>query len=204
MKKIRFLVTILWFVFISGCSFQQPDNSYTTIQPYELSKKESVILQSLPFTQEQVSFYEVTVPNKQDEIRTVIEHYQHGERVQDIVALSSSNFEDKKIKLSVGQQIFQHENTTRETWRWFISIDGHFMTTSEDSPPHVTGSAYKKLHSTKKIKYNEKAFLAAWVKTNNNKISVISLEDKEILQRLIQENEHVYLYSIEIQNRDAP
>lgn len=65
------------------------------------------------------------------------------------------------------------------------------------------GLHLKKLAALKKIKYNKKTVLAAWIKTNKNHISALSIEDEGSRQRLIQENEHVYLFIIEIKRGDA-
>ncbi|EOP51605.1 hypothetical protein IIW_02360 [Bacillus cereus VD136] len=201
MKKTLLLSIILLITSLSSCGVQQNVNSYTTVKPYNLSKKETALLQLLPLQQGHVSFYEVTIPHKQAEIFTNIEYYQNGEKVKDMGEFSSSDFKDKKIRLSVGQQTFQHANN--ETWQWFMGIDGGSMTTSENSLPDINGSTFEEINSSQKIKYNKKTVLAAWVKTNTNHISALSIENEESRQRLIQENEHVYLFSIEIRRGDT-
>ncbi|MEY8350573.1 hypothetical protein AALF16_20160 [Bacillus cereus] len=199
MKKVLILSIILLITFLSSCVVQQNKNSYTTVKPYKLSEKETTLLQLLPL--QHVSFYEVTIPHEQAELFTTIEYYQNGEKIKDIAELSSSDFKDKKIKLAVGQQIFQHTNN--ETWQWFIGIDGSSMAASEDGLPNINGSAFEEISNPQNIKYNKRTVLAAWIKTNKNHISALSIEDKESRQRLLRENEHVYLVSIEIKRGDA-
>ncbi|MEN1934170.1 hypothetical protein AAIE21_00865 [Paenibacillus sp. 102] len=201
MKKVLLLSIILSITFLSSCGVQQKIDSSTTVKPYQLSEKETALLQLLPLQQEHVSFYEVTIPHEQAEIFTTIEYYQNGEKIKDIARLSSSDFKDEKIKLAVGQQIFQHTNN--ETWQWFIGIDGGSMTASEDGLPNINGSAFEEISNTQNIKYNKRTVLAAWIKTNKNHISALSIEDEESRQRLLRENEHVYLVSIEIKRGDA-
>ncbi|EEL49866.1 hypothetical protein [Bacillus cereus] len=77
------------------------------------------------------------------------------------------------------------------------------MTTSEDGLPNINSSAFEKISNPQNIKYNKKTVLAAWIKTNKNHISALSIEDEESRQRLLRENEHVYLVSIEIKRGDA-
>ncbi|PEF75282.1 hypothetical protein CON94_10710 [Bacillus pseudomycoides] len=201
MKKTLLLSIILLSTSLSSCGVQQNINSYTTVKPYNLSEKETALLHLLPLQQGHVSFYEVTIPHKQAEIFTNIEYYQNGEKVKDMGGFSSSDFKDKKIRLAVGQQMFQHTNN--ETWQWFMGIDDSSMTVSENSLPNINGSAFEEISSSKKIEYNKRTVLAAWIKTNKNHISSLSIEDESSRQRLIQENEHVYLFIIEIKRGDA-
>ncbi|WP_410983315.1 hypothetical protein [Bacillus cereus] len=201
MRKLLLLSIILLIAFLSSCIVQLNTDSYTIVKPYKLLEKETALLQLLPLQQEHVSFYEVTIPHKQAEIFTTIEYYQNGEKIKDIARLSSSDFIDKKIKLAVGQQIFQHTNN--ETWQWFIGIDGSSMTASEDGLPNISGSAFKEISNPQNIEYNKRTVLAAWIKTNKNHISALSIEDEESRQRLLRENEHVYLVSIEIKRGDT-
>jgi len=59
-------------------------------------------------------------------------------------------------------------------------------------------SAFKEISSPIKIKYNTRTVLTAWIKTNKNHIFSLSMDDESSRQQLILENEHVYLFSIEI------
>ncbi|WP_459500078.1 hypothetical protein [Bacillus sp. C1] len=201
MKKTLFLSTILLLIFLNSCNFHQNEKTYPIVKPYRLSEQESTILQLLPLQQGHVSFYEITIPHKQTEVFTNMEYFQNGEKVKDIAEFSSINFKDKKIRLAVGQQIFHHANN--EIWQWFIGIDSSSMTTSENSLPNMNGSAFKEISSPIKIQYNTKTVLAAWIKTNKNHLPALSIEDENALQRLIQENEHVYLFTIELKKGSA-
>ncbi|WP_243523611.1 hypothetical protein [Bacillus pseudomycoides] len=201
MKKTLLLSIILLIAFLTSCGVQQNTDSYTTAKPYKLSEKETALLQLLPLQQGHVSFYELIIPHKQAEVFTNIEYYQNGEKIKDMAVFSSADFKDKKLRLAVGQQIFQHTNN--ETWQWFIGIDDSSMTASENSLPNINGSAFKEISSPIKIKYNTRTVLAAWIKANKNHISALSIDDESSRQRLIRENEHVYLFSIEIKRGDT-
>ncbi|PEA53632.1 hypothetical protein CON64_17455 [Bacillus pseudomycoides] len=200
MKKSFSLFFLLVTFFISGCT----NNTYSSVQPYKLTKQEEEIVNLSPIQQSYIHIFEVKLPNNQDAIRATLEYYKDGKKVKDIGAFSASHFENKKVKLSFGQQEFQYESGTREIQQWFINISGRSYKMFEDSLPEKNGSFFVPIREKKKMKYNEKIILGAWVfNTNKTVMSSNSLEDDRSIQHLIQENEHVYTYCIEIKSSDV-
>ncbi|TCW48291.1 hypothetical protein EC917_12238 [Bacillus thuringiensis] len=72
------------------------------------------------------------------------------------------------------------------------------MLVPEKAPPSINSSASTTLQSAINLKYNQKTTLAAIIKTNKETVRVPMLEEKTAIDQLLQENEHVYLFSIEL------
>lgn len=176
----------------------------TVIKPYQFTAQEEELLRFTPIEQGSIQMYEVIIPNKQDEIRMTVEHYHKGTKVEDINSFSSSQFENETVKLSFGQQSFQYENDTREAVQWFINTSSASMKYVDESLPKWSVSGFTSIEEEKKIKYNEKVVLSAWISTDKeNSISAIPPEDEESTEELIARNEHVYLFVIEIKSGDV-
>lgn len=202
MKRKCFLLLLLFVIPLTSCSLQKNNTSFITVKPYELSEKESNILEIFPVPQGNIHFYEVALLNKQDEIYTTIEYYQNGQKVKDIAWLSSSHFQEKTVKLSFGQQTFNLGNETHETRQWFMHIGGNSYKGFEDLTMNITDSTFAQISEPKKIKYNTKITIAVWINNlNPESTSVLFPDNKNILEQLIQKNEHVYLYNIEIKRK---
>ncbi|PEE38594.1 hypothetical protein [Bacillus pseudomycoides] len=61
MKKTLLLSIILLITSLSSCGVQQNVNSYTTVKPYNLSKKETALLQLLPLQQGHVYLFIIEI-----------------------------------------------------------------------------------------------------------------------------------------------
>lgn len=206
MKRTFFAFFLLFTLFTSGCSPNQvsTDANRTVVKPYQLTAQEEELLRLTPIEQGSIQMYEVIIPNKQDEIRMTVEHYHNGTKAEDSNSFSSSQFENETVKLSFGQQSFQYENDTREAVQWFINISSASMKFVDESPPEWSVSGFTSIQEEKKITYNEKVVLSAWISTDKeNGISDIPPEDEESTEELIAQNEHVYLFVIEIKNGDV-
>ncbi|KEK23170.1 hypothetical protein [Bacillus gaemokensis] len=201
MKRKHFLSLVLFLILSTSCSPQKSNASLMIIKPYEISEKELDISQTFPVPQGNIHFYEVSLLNKQDEVHTTLEYYQHGEKIKDIAWLSSAHFQEKTIKLSFA---FNFNNETPKVREWFMNIEGSSYKGFEELSLNITDSSFAQINEPKKIKYNTKVPLAVWVNNlNPESTSVFFPENKKILEQLIQKNEHVYLYSVEIKGVDA-
>ncbi|KFN03255.1 histidine kinase [Bacillus clarus] len=200
--RLRLLLFTLFLLLLTSCSPLR-NNEFATVRPYPLKKEESSILQMTPIQQGAIMFYDITLKNNKDEIHAVIEYYQNGAKIKDIANTSSSHFPEKQIKFSFGQPTFQFEKDIPEKNQWYINIEGSSMIVPEETPPSINSSASTTIQSTKNLKYNQKTILAAIIKTNKETISVPSLDEESVMDRLLRENEHVYLCSIELKRGNA-
>ncbi len=76
------------------------------------------------------------------------------------------------------------------------------MLVPEELPPSVNSSASTTIQSAINLKYNQKKPLAAIIKTNKETVRVPMLEEKKAIDQLLQENEHIYLFSIELKKHN--
>ncbi|MFK4432918.1 hypothetical protein ABH962_004293 [Bacillus sp. RC54] len=81
---------------------------------------------------------------------------------------------------------------------WYVNIEGSSMLAPEEAPPIVNSSTSTTLQSAINLTYNQKTTLAAIIKTNKETVRIPMLEEKTAIDQLLQENEHVYLFSIEL------
>jgi hypothetical protein len=191
------LLFILSLLFLTSCSSLK-NNKIATVQPYQLTKEQSSILQMTPIQEGNIMLYNIAIQNNTDEIHVLIEYYQNGTKVRDIANIASSHFQKKQIKLSFVQPNFQFEKNVQEKNQWYVNIEGSSMFAPENTPPSVNSSASTTIQSTKNLQYNQKIILAAIIKTNKENVRIPSLDEETAINQLLQENEHVYLFSIEL------
>lgn len=207
MKGTLWALSLLFILCMSGCTSNTTttNSNATTVKPYPFTKEDQALLQLTPVEQGNMRVYDVNIANKQDEIRLSLEYYHNGEKMKDIDAFSTSNFLDENVKLSFGQQKLQYEDDTRQATLWFINTTDASVKFVDDSLPEWSASSFTSIEKEKKINYNEKAVLGAWICTTkeDGSISSISPDNDELTKRLIKENEHVYLFVMEMKSGDV-
>ncbi|MEH7220911.1 histidine kinase, partial [Bacillus toyonensis] len=62
----------------------------------------------------------------------------------------------------------------------------------------VNSSATITIQSAKNLRYNQKTILAAVIQTSKETVSVPTIDEETGIDLLLKENEHVYLFSIEL------
>ncbi|WP_144614323.1 histidine kinase [Bacillus cereus] len=191
------LLSILFLLFLTGCS-PLKNNEFAVVEPYKLTEEQSSILQMTPFQEGNSMFYNVTLKNEKDEIHATLDYYQNGKKVKEIANIASSHFPEKKVKLSFLPPQSQLDKDVQTQKHWYVNIEGSSMLVPEETPPIVTSSASTTIQSAINLKYNQKTTLAAIIKTNNETVRVPMLEEKNSIDQLLQENEHVYLFNIEL------
>ncbi|MGE6594976.1 histidine kinase [Bacillus proteolyticus] len=195
--KLLFILSLLLF---TSCSSLK-NNEGATVKPYKLTKEQSDILQMTPIGEGNRMFYNVTIKNNKDELHATIDYYQNGKKVKEIANIASSHFSEKNIRLSCIAPHLQFDKDVQEKGQWYINIDGGSTLVPEESPPIVNSSATTTIQSTKNVKYNQKTILAAVIPTNKETISVPTIDEETGIDLLLKENEHVYLFSIELKKQ---
>ncbi|MGD6891142.1 histidine kinase [Bacillus mobilis] len=191
------LLSIFFLLFLTSCSSLK-NNEIAIVEPYKLTEEQSSILQMTPFQEGNSMFYSVTLKNEKDEIHATIDYYQNGKKVKEIANIASSHFPEKKVKLSFLPPQSQLDKDLQTPKHWYVNIEGSSMLAPEETPPTVTSSASTTIQSAINLTYNQKTTLTAIIKTNNETVRVPMLEEKNSIDQLLQENEHVYLFSIEL------
>ncbi|OOR28129.1 histidine kinase [Bacillus mycoides] len=192
--KLLFILSLLLF---TSCS-PLKNNEDATVKPYKLTKEQSDILQMTPIQEGNRIFYDVTVKNNKDELHATIEYYQNGKKVKEIANIASSHFLKNKIRLSFIPPYFQFDKDVQEKGQWYINIEGGSTLVPAVAPPSINSSATTTIQSTKNVKYNQKTILAAVIKTSKDTLSVPTIDEEPGIELLLKENEHVYLFSIEL------
>ncbi|MEH7543544.1 histidine kinase, partial [Bacillus thuringiensis] len=80
----------------------------------------------------------------------------------------------------------------------YLNIEGGSTLVPEEAPPSVNSSATTTIQSIKNLKYNQKTTLAAVIQTSKETVSVPTIDEETGIDLLLKENEHVYLFSIEL------
>ncbi|MDR4983728.1 histidine kinase [Bacillus cereus] len=191
------LLFILSFLLLTSCSPLKNDEG-ASVEPYKLTKDQSSILQMTPIQEGNSMFYNVTLINDKDEINATIDYYQNGKKEKEIAHIATSYFQKKKVKLSFIPPHFQFDKDVQEKKYWYVNIEGSSMLVPEEASPSVNSSSSTSIQSVINLKYNHKTTLAAIIKTNKETVRVPMLDEKTAIDQLLQENEHVYLFSIEL------
>ena len=192
--KLLFILSLLLFT-----SKKKKKNSEgSTVKPHKLTKEQSDILQMTPIGEGNRMFYDVTIKNNKDELQAKIEYYQNGKKVKEIANIAASYFVEKKIKLSFIAPNLQLNNNIHGKGQWYINIDGGSTLVPEDEPPNVNSSATTTIQSAKSLRYNQKTILAAVIQSSKETVSVNAIDEETGIDALLKENEHVYLFSIEL------
>ncbi|GAB6442327.1 MULTISPECIES: histidine kinase [Bacillus] len=191
------LLSILFLLFLTSCSPLR-NNEIAIVEPYKLTEEQSSILQMTPFQEGNSMFYSVTLKNEKDEIHAKIDYYQNGKKTNEIVNTATSHFQKKKVRLSFLPPQSQLDKDIQAQNHWYVNIEGSSMLVPEEAPPSINSSASTTLQSAINLKYNQKTTLAAIIKTNKETVRVPMLEETTAIDQLLQENEHVYLFSIEL------
>ncbi|MGH0592163.1 histidine kinase [Bacillus pretiosus] len=191
------LLSILFLLFLTSCGSLK-NNADAIVEPYKLTEEQSSILQMTPFQEGDSMFYNVTLKNEKDEIHATIDYYQNGKKTNVIASIATSHFPKKKVKLSFLPPQSQLDKDVQVQKHWYVNIEGSSMLAPEEAPPIVNSSTSTTLQSAINLTYNQKTTLAAIIKTNKETVRVPMLEEKTAIDQLLQENEHVYLFSIEL------
>ncbi|MGE6538002.1 histidine kinase [Bacillus luti] len=191
------LLSILFLLFITSCS-PLKNNDVAVVEPYKLTKEQSSILQMTPFPKGNSMFYNVTLKNDKDEIHATIDYYHNGKKTKEIAYIATSHFSKKKVKLSFFPPQFQFDKNVQENSQWYMNIDGGSTLVPEDEPPSVNSSATTTIQSAKSLRYNQKTILAAVIQSSKETVSVPTIDEETGIDVLLKENEHVYLFSIEL------
>ncbi|MBY7111846.1 MULTISPECIES: histidine kinase [Bacillus] len=191
------LLSILFLLFFTSCS-PLNDNEVASVKPYKLTKEQSEILQMTPIGAGNRMFYNVALKNNNDELHATIEYYQNGKKVKEITNIASSHFLEKKIRLSFIAPYFHFDKDVQEKGQWYINIDGGSTLVPQDALLGINSSATTTIQSTKNLKYNQKTILAAVIQTSKETVSVPTIDEDSGIDILLKENEHVYLFSIEL------
>ncbi len=83
-----------------------------------------------------------------------------------------------------------------------MNIEGASTLVHEEAPPSVNSSATTTIQSIKNLKYNQKTILAAVIQTSKETVSVPTIDEETGIDLLLKENEHVYLFSIELKKNN--
>lgn len=121
-----------------------------------------------------------------------------AKKTNEIANITTSHFPKKKVKLSFIPPQFQSDKEAQEKKHWYVNVEDSSMLVPEEASPIVNSSASTTIQSSLNLKYNQKMTLAAIIKTNNETLRIPMLEEKTAIDQLLQENEHVYLFSIEL------
>ncbi len=191
------LLSILFLLFLTSCSSLK-NNADAIVEPYKLTEEQSSILQLTPFQEGDSMFYNVTLKNEKDEIHATIDYYQNGKKTNVIANMATSHFPKKKVKLSFLPPQSQLDKDVQVQKHWYVNIEGSSMLAPEEAPPIVNSSTSTTLQSAINLTYNQKTTLAAIIKTNKETVRVPMLQEETAIDQLLQENEHVYLFSIEL------
>ncbi|EEK77841.1 hypothetical protein [Bacillus cereus] len=192
--KLLFIFSLLLF---TSCN-PLKNSEGSTVKPHKLTKEQSDILQMTPIGEGNRMFYDVTIKNNKDELQATIEYYQNGKKVKEIANIAASFFVEQKIKLSFIAPNLQFNNNIHEKGQWYINIDGGSTLIPEDEPPNVNSSATTTIQSAKSLRYNQKTILAAVIQSSKETVSVNAIDEETGIDALLKENEHVYLFSIEL------
>ncbi|AXK19583.1 histidine kinase [Bacillus toyonensis] len=192
--NVLFILSLLFF---TSCN-QIKNNEVASVEAYKLTKEQSSILQMTPIQEGNSMFYNVTLNNDKDEINATIDYYQNGKKVKEITNIASSHFLEKKIKLSFIPPHFQFDKDVEEKGQWYINIDGGSTLAPEEAPLGVNSSVTTTIQSAKNLRYNQKTILATVIQTSKETVSVPTIDEETGIDLLLKENEHVYLFSIEL------
>ncbi|KPU55802.1 hypothetical protein [Bacillus wiedmannii] len=191
------LLLIFSLLFLTSC-IPLKNNADAIVEPYKLTKEQSSILQMTPFQEGNSMFYSVTLKNETDKIHATIDYYQNGKKTNVIANIATSHFQEKKVKLSFLPPQSQLDKDVQVQKHWYVNIEGSSMLAPEEAPPIINSSTSTTLQSAINLTYNQKTTLAAIIKTNKETVRIPMLEEKTAIEQLLQENEHVYLFSIEL------
>jgi len=191
------LLSILFLLFLTSCN-PLKNNEVAIVEPYKLTEEQSSILKMTPFREGNSMFYNVTLKNEKDEIHATIDYYQNGKKTKEITYIATSHFSKKKVKLSFIPPHFQFDKDIQEKGQWYMNIDGGSTLVPQESLLGINSSATTTIQSTKNLKYNQKTILAAVIQTKKETVSVPTIDEDSSIDILLKENEHVYLFSIEL------
>ncbi|MCC2377429.1 MULTISPECIES: hypothetical protein [Bacillus] len=191
------LLLIFSLLFLKSCS-PLKNNADAIVEPYKLTEEQSSILQMTPFQEGDSMFYSVTLKNEKDKIHAIIDYYQNGKKTNVIANIATSHFQEKKVKLSFLPPQSQLDKDVQVQKHWYVNIEGSSMLAPEEAPPIINSSTSTTLQSAINLTYNQKTTLAAIIKTNKETVRIPMLEEKTAIDQLLQENEHVYLFIIEL------
>ena len=191
------LLLIFSLLFLTSC-IPLKNNADAIVEPYKLTEEQSSILQMTPFQEGFSMFYSVTLKNETDKIHATIDYYQNGKKTNVIANIATSHFQEKKVKLSFLPPQSQLDKDVQVQKHWYVNIEGSSMLAPEEAPPIINSSTSTTLQSAINLTYNQKTTLAAIIKTNKETVRIPMLEEKTAIDQLLQKNEHVYLFSIEL------
>ncbi|RFU60627.1 hypothetical protein [Bacillus sp. V59.32b] len=201
MKKRLAILLLMGVLAISGCeltinnepvSIKKKDD---TVSPYELTDKESELINLTSASQGDLLVYKIELADKRD-FETKIDYYQNGKLSNTLMAMTNEIQKGNSLMSFEIRQFSDKEPTWHE---FFIAGEFGFASAREESASPTVASSNVSISEKKKLPHNKFIAIGAFIKdTKDGQISAASMDAKEAFNDLIKENENVYVFSCKI------
>ena len=189
-----FCLLIIFSVFLTGCADveKSPPSTNLTIEPYNLSEKESLLINKTGVGR--IEFFMLNGTLKEDEdLQFSVEVFENGEYKEQLFRTYGgleTNFKDSIISTGIN-------NNTSDEDKVLQIINGYPSgITTTYYPNEMTASSFSKLIDEKIIlEKNKPIYLAAWVGTTQNSLGLGGSGNGELPSR-IKESELAIVFKI--------
>ncbi|MDQ0230655.1 hypothetical protein [Metabacillus malikii] len=207
-KNIKVCLFFIFAMMLTGCAsteIKQPENetkiethkqttiqnSKLTIEPYNISEKESMLISKTGVNQ--IEYYTLEGTLKEGEyIQFAVEVYENGKRKSELLTTSDEMI--PKYENSIVSFGISNSTGEEDSLKLLTGTPSGLDTT--DYPNNMTVSTFRKLIGEKvTLEKNKPIYLAAWAGTTKNGLSFGGNENGE-LPTGIDEAETVLLYRV--------
>lgn len=186
---------IIFTLLLTGCAGvekeKQSSNEKITIEPYNLSEKESLLISKTGV--EQIEFFKLEGTLKEDDdLQFAVEEYENGKLKEEFLTTSNepkAKFKDSLISFGISN-IWDEDHSLK----LIAGIPSGLATTIYSN--NMTSSSFSKLVGEKvTLEKNKPVYLAAWLGTTKNGLCSVGSENGELPQG-IEEAEIALLYRV--------
>lgn len=198
-NKMRNLIgcclLIIFAMLFTGCAGVEKEkpllNANITIEPYNMSEKERVLISKTGV--EQIEFFKLEGELKEDEdLQFSVEVYEKGKRKEELLTTSdepNTKFEDCLISFGISTI-----NNETPSLKLIAGIPFGLATTNYSN--NMTSFSFNSLVGKKvTLEKNKPVYLVAWVGTTKNELRSVGSENGE-LPTGIEEAEVALLYRV--------
>ncbi|MFO1446044.1 hypothetical protein KDN24_23140 [Bacillus sp. Bva_UNVM-123] len=166
-------------------------NAKITIEPYDLSEKESLLISKTGV--EQIEFFKMEGALKEeDDLQFAVEEYVNGKLKEELLTTSNEpneKFKDSFISFGISNSLDEDHSL-----KLIAGIPSGLATTMY--PNNMTSSSFSKLVGEKvTLEKNKPVYLAAWLGTTQNRLRSVGSENGELPQG-IKEAELALLFRV--------
>ena len=196
MRNFKGICLLLIFtLLLTGCTDvakeKSPSKTKLTIESYNLSEKERVLIRKTGV--EQIEFFKLNGTLKEeDDLQFSVEVYENGEFKEELIKTSGTietKYKDSTISFGVSDN-----GGEEHSLKLLSGIPSGLASTSYAS--NMTGYAFTKLIGEKiTLEKDKPIYLAAWLGTTKNELRSVG-EDNGQIPEAIEDYELAFLYKV--------